>query len=60
MADVKKVEKYTKTQILQSEKFAEYRDVLNVVLKDGVEYTMQQVLEARDKFLNTPVIELRN
>lgn len=52
--------KYTKQQILQSERFAAFRDVLNITLEDDKEYTLQEVHEIGDKFLTTPVNEYVN
>lgn len=52
--------KFTKQQILQSNKFADFRDVFNIMLEDGKEYTMQEVQAIGDKFLKTPVNEYVN
>lgn len=52
--------KFTKQQILQSNKFADFRDVFNIMLEDGKEYTMQEVQTIGDKFLKTPVNEYIN
>lgn len=60
MAKTEKAAKFTKRQILQSDKFAAFRDVLNITLEDGKDYTMQEVQDIGDKFLMTPVNELVN
>ena len=41
---------FTKEQILHSNTFAEHRDVLSVVLKEGRTYTKEQVRKAIDNF----------
>ena len=41
---------FTKNQILESDTFSEYRDVLAVVLKDNKTYSKEQVQKAIDKF----------
>ena len=60
MAKKEETAKFTKRQILQSDKFAAFRDVLNITLEDGREYTMQEVQDIGDKFLTTPVNEFVN
>lgn len=41
---------FTKEQILRSDTFMYYRDVLAVLLKDNRTYTKEQVQKAIDKF----------
>lgn len=60
MAKKEEAARFTKRQILQSDKFAAFRDVLNITLEDGREYTMQEVQDIGDKFLTTPVNEFVN
>lgn len=47
--------KFTKTQLVQSKKYRQYRDVLTVILSDDASYTHKEVKQALDKFLKTPV-----
>jgi hypothetical protein len=41
---------FTKEQLIKSDTFSEYRDVLAVVLKDDRTYTKEQVRKAIEKF----------
>lgn len=43
--------KYRKARILKDGKFARYTDILNVVLDDNGEYTLDEVMEKTEKFL---------
>lgn len=55
-AEKKKEEnKYTKEQILLSYKYAKRRDLLNALLDDGREYTLDEVDSMMDKFLKGKV-----
>ncbi len=47
--------KFTKTQLVQSKKYRQYRDALTVILSDDASYTHKEVKQALDKFLKTPV-----
>lgn len=47
--------KFTKTQLVQSKKYRQYRDVLTVILSDSASYTHKEVKQALDKFFKTPV-----
>lgn len=47
--------KFTKMQLVQSQKYRQYRDVLTVILSDDASYTHSEVKQALDKFLKTPV-----
>lgn len=51
---------YTKSQILKSDKFSNYYDVLNVVLDDDKTYTLEEVLKIANDFLAKPVNEIVN
>lgn len=56
MAAEKKVENkaentYTKDQIILSEKYAKRRDLVNALLDDDKEYTLEEVDTMMDKFL---------
>lgn len=51
---------YTKSQILKSDKFSNYYDVLNVVLDDDKNYTLEEVLKIANDFLAKPVNEIVN
>lgn len=47
--------KFTKMQLVQSQKYRQYRDVLTVILSDNASYTHKEVKQVLDKFLKTPV-----
>ena len=51
---------YTKSQILKSDKFSNYYDVLNVVLDDDKNYTLEEVLKIANDFLAKPIKEIVN
>lgn len=51
---------YTKSQILKSDKFSNHYDVLNVVLDDDKNYTLEEVLKIANDFLAKPVNEIVN
>lgn len=42
--------KFTKQQLLQSQKYVNRRDALNALLKDDESYTQEQVDEILEKF----------
>lgn len=42
--------KFTKQQLLQSQKYSNRRDALSALLKDGETYTHEQVDEILEKF----------
>lgn len=50
---VEKIEelKFTKGQILESNKYKHQRDVLNVVLEYGRDYSLEEVDDLVDKFM---------
>lgn len=51
---------YSKKSLLNSEKYAGYRDALMVLLEDDVMYTKSEVEQILKKFLNKPVNEVVN
>lgn len=52
----KKVElTFTKQQILSAKKYRHRQDILNVLLKDDKEYSLEQVDELLDKFMKGKV-----
>lgn len=51
---------YTKTQILQSKKYRQYKDVLAVILSNNKNYTHEEIQRELDKFLSTPIKEEKN
>ena len=60
MAEEKKTEKaaknpYTKDQILLSEKYTKRRDLINALLEEDKEYTIEEVDAVMDKFLKGKV-----
>ena len=46
---------FTKDRLVASEKYARYRDLLNVLLEDGKEYTDSEVQTALDGFLHKKI-----
>nr|DAP83070.1 MAG TPA: hypothetical protein [Caudoviricetes sp.]DAW49698.1 MAG TPA: hypothetical protein [Caudoviricetes sp.] len=51
---------YSKSQILKSDKFSNHYDVLNVVLNDDKNYTLEEVLKIANDFLAKPIKEIVN
>ena len=51
---------YSKSQILKSDKFSNHHDVLNVVLADDKNYTLEEVLKIANDFLAKPIKEIVN
>lgn len=51
---------YSKSQILKSDKFSNHYDVLNVVLADDKNYTLEEVLKIANDFLAKPINEIVN
>lgn len=43
---------YTKAQLYKSEKYAEYRDIISVVLNDDESYTFSEAESLINNFLN--------
>ena len=41
---------YTKTQILQSKKYRQYKDILAVILSNNKNYTHEEIKQELDKF----------
>lgn len=52
--------KFTREALVNSKKFAGKRDVLMIVLKDGEEYSMEEVNSRIQGFLETPIVETVN
>lgn len=48
---------YTKTQILQSKKYRQYKDVLAVILSNNKNYTHEEIQRELDKFLSALIKE---
>lgn len=46
---------YTKDQILLSERYVKRRDLINALLDDGREYTLEEVDAMMDRFLKGKV-----
>lgn len=51
---------FAKRQIMASEKFAAYKDVVNVCLDDDKMYSITEAQEICAKFLAAPVNEYKN
>ena len=51
---------YTKTQILQSKKYRQYKDILAVILSNNKNYTHEEIKQELDKFLSTLIQEEKN
>lgn len=49
------IEKFTKEQFLQSKRYIQDRDILNVLLDDDKKYSFTEVDELLNKFLETEV-----
>lgn len=50
MAEKKKINTFTKSQILKSKTYEKYVDLLNSVLQDDKEYTKEQINKAITAF----------
>lgn len=50
-AEKKQEIKFTKAKLCRSQKFANYRDLLNALLDDGMEYTADEAQKTIDLFL---------
>ena len=59
MAEKEKIERaekmFSKAQILLSKKYFTRKDLLNVILEDGVEYTFSEVDKKIDNFMKKVV-----
>lgn len=53
--EVENISKYTKEQFLQSKRYTHQRDLINVLLKDGKEYTFDEVDGRINEFLEREV-----
>lgn len=49
------VKKYTKEQFLKDYNYRNRKDLLNVILKDGVRYCVDEVEKMSEEFLNKPL-----
>lgn len=49
------VSKYSKVQIVKSNKYAEKRDLLNALLEDGKTYTLKEVDAMIEEFMKKAV-----
>jgi len=49
------VPKFTKKQIISSKRFIDKRDILNVLLKDKKEYTLEDIGRIIDEFMKGKV-----
>lgn len=49
--------KYAKDQLIKAERFFNRKDVLNVVLNDGVEYTIEEAEKAIEEFMSRKVVK---
>lgn len=55
MAD--KIRKYTKEQFYESKRYFNQKDVLMATLEDGKEYTVEEVEQAIENFMNRKVVK---
>lgn len=51
---------FSREQVLQSIKYRPYYDILGITLKDGVQYTENEIYKFVNEFLSNPVVEERN
>jgi hypothetical protein len=49
------VDRYTKDQILSSKRFADRKDIVGVVLKDSVKYSIDEVEQHINEFMKGKV-----
>lgn len=49
------VSKHSKDKILESERYADRRDILGAVLKDGVQYSIDEVDKMLENFMKGKV-----
>ena len=54
-AEPKAATTFTKDRLVASEKYVRYRDLLNVLLEDGKEYTDSEVQATIDGFLHKKI-----
>ena len=54
-AETKATTTFTKDRLVASEKYVRYRDLLNVLLEDGKEYTDSEVQATIDGFLHKKI-----
>lgn len=51
---------YTREQVVQSQKYRPYRDVLGTLLEEDRQYTAEQIEKIKDEFLKCPIKEKIN
>ena len=54
------IKKCSKEQFLKSKTFQDQKDLVNALLEDGKEYTVEEVKKIIDDFLNAKTTENRN
>lgn len=47
--------KFSKEQLVKSKKFSGHKDLLNTILEDGKEYTLDEVVSKVDKYMKGKV-----
>ena len=52
---LKRVNAFSKKSILESKKYSEYKDALNVILKDDKKYTFEEIESSLKNFYKTEV-----
>lgn len=60
MAEKKNAALYTREQVVQSQKYRPYRDVLGSLLEKDKQYTTAEIEKIKDKFLKRPIKEQIN
>lgn len=55
VAEVKVESKFSKSQLINSQRFSKRRDLLNAVLKDDEQYSIAEAQAAIDKFMKGKV-----
>jgi hypothetical protein len=53
-ADVIEI-KFSKSQLVESKRFSGQKDLLNTILEDGKEYTLEEVVSKVEKYLKGKV-----
>ncbi|CUH95879.1 hypothetical protein P22_1965 [Propionispora sp. 2/2-37] len=60
VAEEKKVATYTRDQVLQADKYRQYRDIAGIVLEKDKQYTADEIQQKIDRFLKAPIKEKVN
>jgi hypothetical protein len=47
--------KFSKSQLIESKRFSDLKDLLNTILEDGKEYTLDEVVSKVDKYMKGKV-----